>query len=59
MGGSGNNYGPTYLMDRDVVFVAINYRLASFGKVNTFLFRFIPSSSSKLLIHANISLQVF
>lgn len=29
--GSGNEYGPEYLMDRDIVLVTINYRLAAFG----------------------------
>ncbi len=36
MEGSGNGendlYGPGYIMDRDVIFVTINYRLAALGK---------------------------
>lgn len=34
--GSGHEYGhPQYLMDRDVIFVAINYRLGIFGFLST------------------------
>ncbi|CAG7830460.1 unnamed protein product [Allacma fusca] len=33
--GSGQDYGPHYFMDEDVVLVTINYRLASLGFLNT------------------------
>jgi len=36
MFGSGNYYGAKYLMDRNVIFVSINYRVGPFGN-NLFL----------------------
>ena len=39
MFGSGNGetdlYGPEYFMDKDIVFVTINYRLGPFGKLHS------------------------
>ena len=29
--GSGDRYGPSYIIDRDVVLVTINYRLGALG----------------------------
>ena len=41
MEGSGNGendfYGPGYIMDRDVVFVTINYRLTALGNIYNIL----------------------
>jgi len=39
MFGNGNDaFGPDYIMDRNVVLVTINYRLAAFGNyVNLFI----------------------
>lgn len=36
MYGGSSVYDPSFLMDRDVVVVTINYRLGPLGKVNSF-----------------------
>jgi len=33
--GSGNWYGPNYLLDKDVILVTFNYRLGVLGKQKT------------------------
>lgn len=35
MSGGSNIYRPKYFLDEDVVLVTVNYRLASFGFLNT------------------------
>jgi len=30
--GSGNDYGPSYLLQEDVIFVTVNYRLGVLGR---------------------------
>jgi carboxylesterase type B len=39
--GSSNLYGPTYIMEEEVVLVSMNYRLGPFGK--SFLVLYLSS----------------
>lgn len=39
----GALYGPDIILDRDIVYVSINYRLGPLGKLN-YLFFFIPDN---------------
>lgn len=34
-GGAGDNYGPNYLIDEEIVFITINYRLGILGFMST------------------------
>lgn len=38
MYGWGHEFGPEILMDRDIIWVTINYRLGPFGK----LYKYLP-----------------
>ena len=41
--GSKDQYGPAYLLDRDVILVTVNYRLGAFGKLCKIQIKAIPN----------------
>jgi len=47
--GQSHNFGPQYLLDKDIVLVTVNYRLASLGKVSCFItFSIIRTTSDNI-----------
>lgn len=39
--GQSSNFGPQYLLDKDIVLVTVNYRLGTLGKVPFYYFPYI------------------
>lgn len=35
--GQSSNFGPQYLLDKDIVLVVVNYRLATLGKIFSYI----------------------
>jgi carboxylesterase type B len=47
MYGWGHEFGPEILMDRDIIWVTINYRLGAFGK----LYKYAIYHKIKIYLH--------
>jgi carboxylesterase type B len=49
MYGWGHEFGPEILMDRDIIWVTINYRLGFFGKIYKSFIKISKSNYKRIL----------